>query len=68
MKRSAVLDVVLDPQDAFERAERHWRRCKRCKAAGAERARLRDLCAKGREVVRAWDEVERIYETAEKAA
>jgi hypothetical protein len=32
-----------------------------------ERARLKDLCAKGRELVRAWGEVERIYETAEAA-
>ena len=60
--------IILDPEVSFERAHRHWRRCKRCKAAGAERARLRDLCAKGRELMRTWDEVERIYATAEKAA
>jgi hypothetical protein len=60
-------DVILDPQDAFERVERHWQRCKKCRNAGLERARLRNLCAKGRELARAWDETERIYETAEAA-
>lgn len=60
-------DVILNPQTAFERVDRHWSRCKRCREAGMERARLKDLCAKGRELVRAWGEVERIYETAEAA-
>ena len=59
--------TTLDPEDAFERAALHWRRCKRCREAGAERAALRDLCSKGRELTRIWDETERIYETAEAA-
>jgi hypothetical protein len=63
----ACPDAVLDPQLAFEGAERHWRHCKRCRETGAERARLKDLCAKGRELVRAWDEAERIYATAKAA-
>ncbi len=62
-----VADVILVPQDSFERVDRHWRRCKKCRKAGAERARLKDLCGKGRELVRAWDESERIYATAEAA-
>jgi len=52
---------------AFERAASHWRRCKRCRNAGAERARLENLCPRGRELTRIWDETERIYETAEAA-
>ena len=60
-------DVMLDPQDAFERVQRHWRWCKRCRNAGAELARLENLCAKGRELTRIWDQTERIYETAEAA-
>lgn len=59
--------VVLDPEMAFERAASHWRRCKRCRNAGAERARLENLCPRGRELTRIWDEIERIYETAEAA-
>ena len=59
--------VILDPEMAFERAASHWRRCKRCRNAGAERARLENLCPKGRELTRIWDETERIYETAEAA-
>ncbi len=59
-----LADVILDPQDAFERVARHWRRCKQCRNAGMELARTKDLCAKGRELVRAWDEIERIYATA----
>ena len=60
-------DVILDPQEAFEHVERHWKRCKKCRSAGMERARLKDVCATGRELVRAWDESERIYATAEAA-
>jgi len=59
--------TTLDPEDAFERAALHWCRCKRCREAGAERAALKDLCTKGRELTRIWDETERIYETAEAA-
>ena len=62
-----LADVILDPEVAFERADQHWRRCRRCWGAGAERARLENLCAKGRELTRIWDEAERIYETAEAA-
>ena len=62
-----LADVILDPQEAFERVDHHWRRCKKCRKAGAERARLKDVCATGRELVRAWDEAERIYGTAEAA-
>jgi hypothetical protein len=58
---------VLDPDAAFERASRHWRRCKRCRDAGAERANLKDLCVKGRKLMTAWDETERIYDTAKAA-
>ena len=59
--------VVLDPEMAFDRAARHWRRCKRCRNTGAERARLESLCPRGRKLTRIWDETERIYETAEAA-
>jgi hypothetical protein len=58
---------VLDPDAAFERASRHWRRCKRCRDAGAERADVKDLCVRGRKLMTAWDETERIYDTAKAA-
>src|SRR5215472_10536616 len=53
--------IVLDPEIAFDEANRHWQRCKRCKNAGAERARLESLCARGRALTRAWEQVEKIY-------
>ncbi len=62
-----LADVILDPEAAFERADQHWRRCRRCWGAGAERAALKDLCPEGRELVRTWDETERIYATTEAA-
>jgi hypothetical protein len=58
--------VILDAEDTFERVDRHWQLCKKCRDAGM-RARSKDLCAKGRELMRVWDETERIYETAEAA-
>jgi hypothetical protein len=58
---------VLDPDASFERASHHWRRCKRCQDAGAERANLKDLCMRGRKLMTAWDETERIYDTAKAA-
>lgn len=61
------MDKILDPEVAFAAAAQHWRRCRRCRDAGAERARLKELCATGRDLMRAWDQAERIYETAEAA-
>jgi hypothetical protein len=60
-------DVVLDPELAFEHAQHHWKQSQKCRKAGMEWARLQDLCTKGRELVRTWDRVEAIYETAEAA-
>src|SRR5213594_2820910 len=37
-------DVTLDPQDDFEQADRHWKRCKKCRNAGMELAR-QETCA-----------------------
>ena len=60
--------IELDPENSFEVASRHLYRCKKCKNAGMEWARRKDLCHRGRQLLRDLDRVEQIYETVERAA
>jgi hypothetical protein len=59
---------ILDPDNSFEVASRHLYRCRKCKNAGMEWARRKDLCRRGRQLLRDLDRVERIYEAVERAA
>jgi hypothetical protein len=60
--------IILDPENSFEVASRHLYRCRKCKNAGMEWARPKDLCRRGRQLLRDLDRVERIYEPTERAA
>ncbi|PYT73619.1 MAG: hypothetical protein DMG39_06075 [Acidobacteria bacterium] len=60
--------IVLDPERSFEVASRHLYRCRKCKNAGMEWARRKNLCRRGRQLLRDLDKIEQIYETAERAA
>lgn len=60
--------IVLDPDHSFEVASRHLHRCRKCRNAGMEWARKQDLCRRGRELLKNLEQVEQIYEAAERAA
>ena len=60
--------IVLDPENSFEVASRHLYRCRKCKNAGMEWARPKDLCRKGRQLLKDLDRVEQIYEGVDRAA